>query len=298
MRDIFSADREHHWKKDQKALQSFYDYRADLIYRLHEDFIIFLDGIRKEKKDFDIVITVVDSARYPKAIQNWGVDSKKISNLMKKYPFTLMVEDPFTMWNLNPERYQDIKNEYLKIGVPGPLLALNLNVVDIHTKKDGFAYVRQTGTELYQLLHAASRGGHRVIMYAEATVLELDNPYVGYVMEAPPGSSIPTPYKKRPGAFQVLDALAGLPLEIGGSGAGGGFLIISPTSWSVLTSSEGEREISCDYHSPSTCYVVLTSEPDQVYLDKKNHEKKVLTGEGEWILCLPSGSHRVRVTRR
>jgi hypothetical protein len=275
MRDIFTADREHHWKKDQKALQSFYDYRADLIYRLHEDFIMFLDGIRKEKKDFDIVITVVDSARYPKAIQNWGVDSKKISNLMKKYPFTLMVEDPFTMWNLNPERYQDIKNEYLKIGVPGPLLALNLNVVDIHTKKDGFACARQTGTELYQLLHAASRGGHRVIMYAEATVLELDNPYVGYVMEAPPGSSIPTPFKKRPGAFQVLWS-----------------------SGELYRLSEQEREISCDYHSPSTCYLVLTTEPDQVYLDKKNYEKKVLAGEGEWILCLPSGSHRVRVTRR
>jgi len=148
-------------------------------------------------------------------------------------------------------------------------------VVDIHGKKDGFAYIRQTGTELYQLLHAASRGGHRVIMYAEATVLDLDNPYVGYVMEAPPGSSIPAPYRKRPGAFQVLWS-----------------------SGELSRLNEQVGEISCEYSSPATCYLVLSSEPGQVMLDDRIIEGKVLAGEGEWVLCLPSGSHHVRVTRR
>jgi uncharacterized protein YdaL len=272
MRDIFNPESAHYYKKNKQSVQAFYDFRADLIFTLHKDFIGFLEKIRKEKKNFDIVITVVDSLEYPKAVENWGVDAKRIASLMKSSPFTLMVEDPYTMWDMSPERYEHIKKAYHAIGVPPAKLALNLNVVDIHKQGFGFACSKQTGTELYQMLRAASSGGHRVISYAEATIPEHDLPYIGNVMDPPKGAILPSPEK--------------------------GFLCSLRVRWASGTLfglDESREGITLRYDSPTTCYVALNKDPREVWVDGERYEKKILAGEGEWILCLPGGKHGARI---
>jgi uncharacterized protein YdaL len=272
MREIFNTESPHYFKKNDKSVRAFYDFRADLIFSLHKDFIGFLEQIRKEKKNFDIVITVVDSLEYPKAIENWGVDAKRIASLMKDSPFTLMVEDPYTMWDLSPERYEHIKKAYHAIGVPPSKLALNLNVVDIHKQGFGFAYSKQTGTELYQMLRAASSSGHRVISYAEATIPEHDLPYIGYVMEPPKGAVLPAPEK--------------------------GFLCPLRVRWASGTLfglDESREGVTIRYDSPTICYVALNRDPREIWIDGAKSTKNILTGEGEWILCLPSGKHGARI---
>lgn len=271
MRDIFNPESSHYYRKNEPSVEKFYQFRADLIYSLHAEFIKFLEKIRKSRKNFDIVITVVDSLEYPKAVKNWGVDARRIASLMKDYPFTLMVEDPYTMWDLSPERYERIKKAYRNIGVPPSKLALNLNVVDIHEQGSGFASSRQTGTELYQMLRAASSEGHRVISYCEATIPDQDLPLIGSVMEAPKGAILPS--QESTGAMNVRWA--------------------SGTIYGLRETGDG---IALQYDSPTTCYVALSCEPQEVWIDGAKAEKSVLTGEGEWIICLPSGKHDARVS--
>ncbi|MDQ7825614.1 MAG: DUF2334 domain-containing protein [Candidatus Eremiobacteraeota bacterium] len=271
--DIFTECKEHYWKSRPQSLKDFSEYRARLIYKLHGDFISFLDTVRKGKKDFDIVITVVDSLTYPRAVENWGVDAAKIALYMERTPFTLMVEDPYTMWNLGPERYERIKKAYLNKGVPWYRLALNLNVVDFHEKKDGFACPRQTGSELFQMLRAASRKGHRVILYAESTLYPHDTSLLGFVMEAP-------------GKALLLDPEA----------PGDGFAPrwINGELYGLRNTG---KELSLSYEAPATCYVALPEKPGEIVIDGKKQQCPLIEGEKEWILCLPSGTHKAVIRK-
>ncbi len=273
MRDLFSKDSPHYWEKNPDSVKAFHNFREDLITTLHGDFIAFLDGIRKDKKNFEVIITIVDSLKGVRVIENYGVNSERIAAMMKDYPFTLVAEDPFSMWNMGPERYQHMLKAYHKIGVPSSRLMMNLNVVDIHKKGDGFAWRKQTGAELYQMLRAASTDGHRVVLYAESTIANHDIPYLGYVMEAPSRVIIPDPTPEDTGDLKV--------------------------TWSngdLLSLSGSSQVASLEYECPTICYVALTREPRRLWIDGTPAEKKVLTGDKEWIICLPLGKHRVKIS--
>jgi uncharacterized protein YdaL len=273
MRDILSNDSPHYWQKSPDSVQAYHRFREDLITGLHSDFIAYLDGIRKEKKNFEVIITIVDSLKGVRVAENYGVNSERIAAMMKDYPFTLVAEDPYTMWNLGPERYQHMIKAYHQIGVPSSKIMMNLNVVDIHKKGDGFASSKQTGAELYQMLRAASADGHRVVLYAESTVANHDIPYLGYVMEAPSNVIIPDPAPEDTGSLKV--------------------------TWSngdLLSLSGNSQAASLEYDCPTTCYVALTREPKRLWIDRAPAEKKVLTGDREWIICLPTGKHRAKIS--
>ena len=58
-----------------------------------------------------------------------GVDSRRITALMREFPFTLQVEDPARFWMTSPERYRRFAATYLKL-VPDPhRLMFDVNVV-------------------------------------------------------------------------------------------------------------------------------------------------------------------------
>ncbi|MHC9545008.1 MAG: DUF2334 domain-containing protein [Vulcanimicrobiota bacterium] len=273
MRDILSKESPHYWEKSPDSVKAYHKFREDLVTTLHRDFLAFLDGIRKEKKDFEVIVTIVDSLKGVRVTENYGVNSERIAAMMKDYPFTLVAEDPYTMWNLGPERYEHMIKAYHQIGVPFSRIMMNLNVVDIHKKGDGFASSRQTGAELYQMLRAASADGHRVVLYAESTILDHDIPYLGYVMDAPSNVIIPDPSPDDTGALKV--------------------------TWSngdILSLSGNSQATSLQYECPTACYVALTREPRKLWIDGVPAKKKVLTGDREWIVCLPLGKHRVKIS--
>jgi len=273
MRDILSRESPHYWEKSPDSVKVYHKFREDLITDLHRDFLAFFDVIRKEKKDFEVIITIVDSLKGVRVAENYGVNSRRIAAMMKDYPFTLVAEDPYTMWNLGPERYEHMIKAYHQIGVPSRRLMMNLNVVDIHKKGDGFAWSRQTGAELCQMLRAASTEGRRVVLYAESTVADHDIPYLGYVMEAPSRVIIPDPAPDSTGAIKV-----------------------TWSSGDLLKLSGNSQAASLEYECPTACYVAVTMKPEKIWIDGIPARKKELVGDREWIVCLPAGKHRVKIS--
>lgn len=272
MREIFSPGSKHYWKKNNDSLAKFNKFREDLVFSLHRDYIAFLTTLQKEKKGFDIVVTVLDSLISPDVREKWAVDSGRIASLLKEYPFLLVVEDPLNMWNNPPQRYIEIRKAYLNIGVPSSRLAVDLNIVDCHEGNKDFACIKQTGAELFEMLKYSSEDGNRVLVYGEGTILEQDYPYLVNAMMPPPGVKFPTLQK------DVLE-----PIHI------------LWTNYDLLQLNERGSEAYLEYDSPTPFYIALNKEPRGVFIDGKSEETEELVGDGEWILCLPGGKHTVKI---
>ncbi|MDQ7825613.1 MAG: polysaccharide deacetylase family protein [Candidatus Eremiobacteraeota bacterium] len=272
MRELFNDRSPHYWGKNPKSMEAFYQFREDLVTALHRDMLIFLNEIKEKKGDFDIVVTVVDSIKTPVIRNLWGVNARRIIPLMEEYPFTLSVEDPQIMWNRPPDRYRDLCKAYLDAGVPFDRLAMDLNIVDVHTQKDGFACRRQTGAELFSILRNASQGGLRVVAYAESSIPEGDMPFCQYALSAPEGAVFPSPSK------DLIE-----PIKI--KWASGDLLMID----------ERGGEAFIDYMSPTRCYIALNKEPRSIWVDDTRHDEVPLMGTGEYIVALPTGSRKVKI---
>ncbi|MHC9545011.1 MAG: DUF2334 domain-containing protein [Vulcanimicrobiota bacterium] len=271
-REIFSPASKRYHRKNPAALKAFLNWREDMVTSLHRDCLTLFTEIREEKKDFDIVVTVVDSIKSPEVKDNWGVNSQKLAELLKDYSFTFVVEDPMRMWDLTPDRYEALIEAYTSLGIPMDRLGMDLNVVDCHREKSSFAYTKQAGAELFQLLRSASKGGCRVIVYGEATILEGDLPYCASAIESPPDLVYPSPQK------ELLDPIHLLWM-----------------SGDIVKFSEKGGEEVIDYTSSAACYTAVNRDPLAVWVDGEKYEVNPLMGEGEWILRLPSGKHTVRI---
>jgi len=272
MREIFSPASRRYYRKNAAALKAFLDFREELVMRLHRDCLALFTEIKEEKKDFDIVVTVVDSIKSPEVRDNWGVNSQRLTELLKEYPFTFVVEDPMRMWDLPPDRYGSLIEAYTALGIPMERLGMDLNVVDCHKEKGGFAYAKPAGAELFQLLQSASKGGCRVVVYGEATILEGDQPYCASALEQPPDVVYPSPQR------ELLDPIHLLWM-----------------SGDIMKLGEKGSEEVVEYTSPSACYASINREPLDVWVDGEKFDENPLMGEGEWIIRLPSGTHTVRI---
>jgi uncharacterized protein YdaL len=268
MKEIFTPSSPHYYSKDPDSLKTFYAYRQDQILAIHRELLTFLQQIRKEQKNFEILVTVMDSLSSPYVSENFGVNSLQIAGLSDIFPFTLVIEDPLPMWDRPPTRYDGIKEAYRKAGIDPARLAMDLNIVDVHKPGSDFACIKQTGIELFGMLRSASRGGNRVLLYAESSIFDCDFPYLDNAIEAPPDVIFPAPQKS------IL-----VPINI------------LWTSGDLLKFSERGGENSIKYESPAADYVALNREPMGVWVDGEKYKGEIFVGEGEWILTLPSGRH-------
>ncbi len=271
-REIFSPSSKHYYKTHPAALKTFLDFREETVTALHRECLALFTEIKEEKKDFDIVVTVVDSIKSPEVRDNWGVNSQKLTGLLKDYTFTFVVEDPMRMWDLPPERYEALIEAYSSLGIPIERLGMDLNVVDCHREKSSFVYAKQAGAELFQMLQSASKGGCRVIVYGEATILEGDLPYCSSALESPPDIVYPSPQK------ELLDPIHLLWMN-----------------GDIMKLREKGSEEVVEYTCPSACYASVNREPLGMWVDGEKYDENPLLGEGEWIVKLPSGTHTVRI---
>ena len=67
---------------------------------------------RGPKPDLDLVLTHVDD-RFDAGMRDAiGADSAQRLPLLDPHNFTFLIEDPATVWNLGPQRYQEIAERY------------------------------------------------------------------------------------------------------------------------------------------------------------------------------------------
>jgi hypothetical protein len=148
------------------------DHRADLVFRMQQDWLNEVAQIRRAKPHLDIVLTHIDD-RFDTSIRDaLGADAARVLPLLDAHNFTFLVEDPATVWNQGPQRYTAIAERYQVLTPHKDKLAIDLNIVDRY--QNVYPTKQQTGSELFQLVHQAAASFPRVALYFENSLLPPD----------------------------------------------------------------------------------------------------------------------------
>ena len=183
---LFDPGSRYYWEKNKKAQELFLTYRQQIVSEWHSYFLEQFEQVNKaKKKDMEIIVTMLDSLHHPEIPEECGVDSMYIIELMKKYPFTLQVEDPARSWANSPNRYEDYFETYKKHVPDISRLMFDINVVKRQLPQDSplpSEYAR--GTELAATVFYAANASGRVGIYAESTVDPIDMDILPFVLGA------------------------------------------------------------------------------------------------------------------
>jgi hypothetical protein len=159
-------------RKDAASRKAFLDFRSELARKMQEDWLGEVETLRRDKPDLDLVLTHVDD-RFDAGMRDAiGADAARVLPLLDRHSFTFLIEDPATIWNLGPQRYQFLAERYAALTPRRERLAIDLNVVERY--QDVYPTKQQTGAELFELVHRASMGFERVALYFESSLQEPD----------------------------------------------------------------------------------------------------------------------------
>ncbi|MCC6857889.1 MAG: hypothetical protein IT158_04975 [Bryobacterales bacterium] len=301
-------------RKDPESLRAFLDYRADLARRMQEEWLRELDGIRRQRPDLELVLTHVDDRFDTRMRDLIGADAARVLPLLDRHDFTFLIEDPATLWDLGPQRYPEIARRYQPIAPRAEKLAIDINVVERY--QDVYPTRQQTGTELFQLVHLASRSFPRVALYFENSILKPDLPLlpaaaavvnraemVGdkLVVESPYGVGIPW---TGPALVDGLpwpaadDSTLWLPAGTHAVQPGGvtpplRLLDFNGSLKTARVLAGGGVEFT--YQSSSRALAVLDRAPRRVEIDGEQAEPRSLVSRNGVTVYLPRGSHLVAV---
>jgi hypothetical protein len=293
---------------DAASLRQFLDFRADLAKRMQEEWLAVAEQL---KDGLDIVLTHVDDRFDAGMRDSIGADASRVLPLLDHHPFTFLIEDPATVWNLGPQRYPEIAKRYQPLTTHVDKLAIDINIVDRY--QDVYPTKQQTGTELFELVHLASTAFPRVALYFENSILKPDLPLLAA------SSAVVTKYAKSSRGVS-LDSPNGIELVWNADGAfvdGKAWPMQSPhlvrlaagahtvepapkrAGLSVLdlnatlrSASVEVRRISFDYSSSSRAIVRFDRKPASMEIDGLPYSVSCLESS-DCTVMLPSGDHRV-----
>ncbi|MGO9256838.1 MAG: hypothetical protein ACLQU1_11120 [Bryobacteraceae bacterium] len=200
-------------KDDAVARQRFLDFRADLAARIEEEWIGELEKARDPKSpnakpDLDLVLTHVDDRFDPHMREALGADAARALPLLDTHSFTFLIEDPATVWNLGPQRYETIADRYRALTGHAAQLAIDVNIVDRY--QNVYPTKQQTGTELFQIVHQAARNFARVALYFESSLALPD-------LKLLPSAASTVTRMEKAGQQVTVDSLAAVGLPWKGS---------------------------------------------------------------------------------
>jgi len=317
-KEAFDPLSKHYWKFNKEMKQNIIDYRVELITRLHEEFLMLCEELREQKPYLKTSVTVIDSIADQNMREHIGVDAKAIAELQNKYHFMLQIEDPFTLWNLGPERYKVIGEEYRNIMSSGDTLAIDINVIE----RGGEVYPtkKQRGLELYQLINSASRHTDKVIIYALGTLEDSDMWFVPYAAssDVEVKETAANEYTTKADSKFIWNTdTAGRTYYIDGvkwpfvseQGViipGGEHKLKVQTkrdnSKLFIQSINGEisnvtqdKSINFSYSSEGRFYITASKKPSRIKLDGHAFKAEMKEIEGRCTILLPEGKHQVKI---
>ncbi len=184
--ELFRSDSPFYWKKNPEARLYLVDWRRTLVRELHLLFLREIEKLKEVKKaDWEVIVTTFDSLLHPEIVEQCGVDTRDIIDLMNDFSFVLQVQDPARSWLELPSRYQLYLETYRKVLPDLSRLMFDINVVpwrDI--RGTPFPSAVACGQELATLVYWAQQASGRVAIYSEATMLPLDLPLLSFVLGA------------------------------------------------------------------------------------------------------------------
>jgi hypothetical protein len=167
---LFQAGSPYYWRDHRGALDRFMKYRENIVTEWHRKVLAELEPLRKAKQ-WEVIVTVLDSLHSRYVRPALGVDSRRIVGLMKDFNFTLQVEDPAEYWMKPPDRYRRFAETYRKLVKDPRRLMFDVNVVnDRDITPTTLPSVTATGIELARTVVAAASASGRVAIYSEHTV--------------------------------------------------------------------------------------------------------------------------------
>src|ERR1035438_8947734 len=89
-----------------------------------------LAGCQTQKPYLQTTLTFIDALRDPRVTERFGVDPDRLLALQQKYGFGVEIEDPYTVWNSSPDRYQAIAEHYRPRLQKGTSFSMDVNVAE------------------------------------------------------------------------------------------------------------------------------------------------------------------------
>lgn len=297
-------------RKDAASLRTFLDFRAGLARHMQEDWMSEIEKCRKFRPNLDLVLTHVDD-RFDTGMKDAiGADSGRVLPLLATHDFTFLIEDPATVWNLGPQRYPEIAKRYQPLTPRTDKLAIDINVVDRY--QDVYPTKQQTGTELFQLIHLASRAFPRVALYFENSILSPDLPFLPaasaivdrvehigskLMIDSPQGIGLPwrgpALVDSKPWPVQS-DSVLWLPMGAHMIEAGSRKPLARLLDFNGLLKSAqalSDKRVEVSYQSASRAAAVLERKPLKLDIDGVDSPLEVLASPGQFTVLLPRGQH-------
>ncbi|HUA86590.1 MAG TPA: hypothetical protein VMB85_22180 [Bryobacteraceae bacterium] len=172
--ELFDPKSKRYGASDAPDLARFLEFRADLAQRQQTEWINVIESIRRGKPQLDLVLTHVDDRFDTTMREKIGADASRILPLLAQHDFTFLIEDPATIWNLGPQRYPQIAARYSTLTPRQNQLGIDINVVERY--QDVYPTKKQTGIELFELVHQAAASFPRVALYFENSIQRQDWP--------------------------------------------------------------------------------------------------------------------------
>ncbi len=324
---LFNPKSPYYWRRNPGALKKFEAYRSQRVLTWHQELLDRITPIAASR-DMEVIVTMLDSLHSKTVNRDTGVDSRLILPLMKRYPFTLQVEDPAHFWADSPERYQKFAETYLKL-VPDPRrLMFDINVVpDRDIAKSSAPTPTDMGVELAQtVVSAGGQGSGRVALYSEGTIpyqdMELLSRVMAHTVEVDTlsnswtvASGIPV-ILKAPGQWQNYrvdhqiwpgwgkDSIVMPPGDHRITPFKPRFRLVDTSALDMrLLRFNGDMEtlgpnkqgFGFTYNSMTRALAMLNREPHDILVDGASYGGHAFPYAGYWNVRLPSGSHRVDV---
>ena len=323
--ELFKPNSPHYYKTDPAGMARFQRYREDIVVDWHRRVLTELVPLCKQR-GMEIVVTMLDSLHNDYVRPAQGIDSRRITALMREFPFTLEVEDYARFWMTSAERYRRFAATYLKL-VPDPhRLMFDVNVVDNRDITGTFLPSKTaTGTELALTLLSASSASGRAVVYSEQTVSPQDWDLIQMVLNRPLSVSgghtgmdvnTSTSLVLTP-ADDPLYYVDGHPWPaVSRDGVvmpTGEHSISTEQSWwhffdtdefqaRILTTTADLAEAHADttgltfqYRAPGRAVFIFNQEPNEILVDGSAATLPTDRNGTDWSVVFPSGEHHVRV---
>jgi hypothetical protein len=169
---LFDSSSPHSAQQNPAGLRRFLDFRARLASRMQSDWLEVVDQVRPEKPWLDVVLTHIDDRLDPGMRDALGADTSRSLPFLQAHHATVLVEDPAPLWNLGAARYAKLSQKWAELPLDRSRVAVDINVVERY--QDVYPTKKQTGTELFQLVHEAARSFSRVALYFENSLERQD----------------------------------------------------------------------------------------------------------------------------
>jgi hypothetical protein len=159
-------------RKDAPSQRAFLDFRARIAREMQQQWLAEIESMRGARNYLDVVLTHVDDRLDTSMRDAIGADSAQLLPLLDRHNFTFLVEDPATVWNEAPQRYEEIARRYRPLTPRQDRLAIDLNIVDRY--QNVYPTKQQTGAELFEVVHSAAGAFAQVALYFENSILSPD----------------------------------------------------------------------------------------------------------------------------